>query len=283
MKKLHAILLSFILILLLSTPVYAKIEYIQIGETAQGDTVIGTSLTEMGFRASRRDMYVGRNAEYEFHWGPLTVNGNLYIMGTFKNYGTVNVSGNIICLNYYEGNSLIKRAERVWDDGTVQWFDHGRFYNYGTINSKGIIVDASYAFTNVPYVPTYYTCDHENCTTATCTEPAKCLDCGQEVSPAKGHTPGPEATCVSPQKCTVCGAIIEEKGNHIPGSSATCTASQICKLCGETLSPALGHNWSSWKVSKKPQYLMLLLKHKIVYDVERNSNVRENVYLPLEM
>lgn len=252
MKKLFSVLLSFVLIVSLSIPVFAKIEYVQIGETVQGDTVIGTSLTEMGSRAVKRDMYIGRNAEYEFHWGPLTVNGNLYIMGTFKNYGAINVSGNIICLNYYEGNSLVKRATRDLGDGNVQYFDHGRFYNYGNINSKGIIVDASYAFTDVPYVPIYSTCNHENYTEATCTEPSKCLDCGKELSPALGHVPGSPATCISSQVCTRCGTVLKEKGNHIAGLSATCTAPQTCKLCGEVLNSALGHNWSGWKTIKNP-------------------------------
>jgi hypothetical protein len=62
-------------------------------------------------------------------------------------------------------------------------------------------------------------CKHENLSQATCTTSATCLDCGETISDALGHTDGEwiidkEANCTEDgskhQVCSVCDATIKE-------------------------------------------------------------------------
>ncbi len=70
-----------------------------------------------------------------------------------------------------------------------------------------------------------------------------CVDCGAEISPAKGHTPGEESTCSSAQICTDCGVELAPAKGHTPGARATCLTAQVCTMCDEEIVPALGHKF----------------------------------------
>lgn len=217
-KKISVILLAMIMALAMAAPVSAAMFPIDIGTTDDGDFIQNRGGTEIGGRTVDRDMYVGRNADLTFY-GELTVHGNLYILGTFRNHGTVNVDGNIFCLNYYQGNYLVKRATQNDGNGDIQYFDHGNFYNYGNISSTPY-VDVNYAFIQVP---TVWYCNHSSATEATCTKARVCNDCGKVLGKALGHR-WKSATCTSPKKCT---------------------------RCGVTSGKALGHKWSAWKTTNK--------------------------------
>ena len=81
-------------------------------------------------------------------------------------------------------------------------------------------------------------CKHKEVSSATCTEPSKCLSCDAVLGEATGHTEGEwitdrEATCV-------------EEGS----------LRQVCATCGVTLATdapaALGHTAGDWVVDKAP-------------------------------
>lgn len=167
-KKFTVILLAAIMALAMAVPISAAMFPIDIGYTDDGDFIQNRGGTEMSGRTVDKDMYVGRNADFTFY-GELTVHGNLYVLGTFRNHGTVNVDGNIFCLNYYQGNCLLERATQDDGNGNTQCFDNGNFYNYGDISSPPY-VDANYAFIEVP---TVWYCTHSSVSKATCTKPKK--------------------------------------------------------------------------------------------------------------
>ncbi|MBQ6708463.1 MAG: hypothetical protein IJM97_05880 [Clostridia bacterium] len=63
-------------------------------------------------------------------------------------------------------------------------------------------------------------CEHQ-WSDPTCTEPAKCIHCGEVSGDALGHDFAP-ATCVDPETCTRCGTTGEEAFGH-SFSSGYCT------------------------------------------------------------
>ena len=85
-------------------------------------------------------------------------------------------------------------------------------------------------------------CKHENCSPATCTEPSRCLDCGEIISNALGHTDGEWITDKEPnctedgskhQVCSICNDTIKTENltklshsftNYVSNNDATCTA-----------------------------------------------------------
>lgn len=251
MKKFKKCLLLIMLLVAIgiTVPVYGSRINVSMGTTEDGDFVTNNDIMEYSGRVVARNMYIGDNATYTFY-GNLTVNGDLYILGSFYNYGTINVSGTVYCRNYYNNNVLEKRASHIVD-GQIVYYPRGNFYNKGTVNSKGIEVADLYDV-KVP-VPTVSGCtigQHEPGPAATCTTPQKCTECGKVLKAALGHKPGAKATCTKPQKCTVCGAILVKSGDHTPGAEATCTEPQKCLECGKVLVQALGHKWSDWETEK---------------------------------
>jgi len=67
---------------------------------------------------------------------------------------------------------------------------------------------------------------------ATCTEPKKCVKCGETEGEPLGHT-WAEATCTKPKTCTVCGATEGEPLGHT-WVDRTTEAPKTCSRCGET-------------------------------------------------
>lgn len=217
-KKISVILLAVIMALAMAVPVSAAMFPIDTGTTDDGDYIIGRNLTVISGFEVDRNMYISPGGSYTFY-GELTVHGNLYVLGDFYNHGTINVDGNIFCLNYYQGNCLLERATQNDGNGNIQYFGHGNFYNYGNILSTPY-VDANYAFIQVP---TVWYCNHSSATEATCTKARVCNDCGKVLGKALGHR-WKSATCTSPKKCT---------------------------RCRVTSGKALGHKWSAWKTTNK--------------------------------
>lgn len=217
-KKFTVILLAMITSLTMAVPVSAAMFPIDIGTTDDGDYIIGRNLTVVSGFEVDRNMYISPGGSYTFY-GELTVHGNLYVLGDFYNHGTINVDGNIFCLNYYQGNCLLERATQDDGNGNTQCFDNGNFYNYGDISSPPY-VDANYAFIEIP---TVWYCTHSSISKATCTKPKKCKDCGKVLNGALGHN----------------------------WRSATCTSAKKCSRCGKTAGKALGHKWSKWKKANK--------------------------------
>ena len=89
-------------------------------------------------------------------------------------------------------------------------------------------------------------------TAATCTTSGSkgyvCRNCGttkdMTTIPAKGHVPGGEATCTNPQKCLVCGEVIVPAKGHKEGApvvesepTKSQEGSQVikCTVCGEVI------------------------------------------------
>jgi hypothetical protein len=77
---------------------------------------------------------------------------------------------------------------------------------------------------------------------ATCTEPKKCIDCGEIDGESLGHDFA-EATCKAPATCIRCGLTDGAALEHI-FTEATCESPATCTLCGETDGKALGHEYS---------------------------------------
>lgn len=235
-------------------PVYAKTITVDSGVTENGDYVVGSDLQEFSGRVVSKNMYIGDNGKYTFY-GNLTVNGDLYILGTFYNHGSLKVYGNIYCRNYYNHGILEKRASQMVD-GQLVYYSKGEFYNNGSIN-KDVLV-GSLLDIKVPSVDIdgCFIGQHEPGPAATCTTPQVCAKCGEILTPALGHKPGPSATCTKPQTCTVCGTVLDRNGSHVAGKEATCTEPQKCIECGAILSPALGHNPGKEATCKNPQTCM---------------------------
>ena len=68
-----------------------------------------------------------------------------------------------------------------------------------------------------------------------------------------------QATCVDKglerRDCSRCGYQEEREilvGGHVGKSPATCTAAEVCKACGITITPALGHDFTEWKLITAP-------------------------------
>ena len=80
-------------------------------------------------------------------------------------------------------------------------------------------------------------CPHEVCTEATCTSPAKCIRCGEAVSPALGHDLIP-ATCIEPMTCKRCGMTKGSPAGH-KYMPATLERPMTCSVCGETIGKPL--------------------------------------------
>lgn len=112
----------------------------------------------------------------------------------------------------------------------------------------------------LPHTPTAIPTQEPTCTQDGHTGGTACAVCGEiltqpAVTPATGHTFGPDATCTEPQVCLICGEIISPASGHFPavepGKAPTCTEPGIsdyirCAVCGEVLQertvlPATGH------------------------------------------
>ena len=84
-------------------------------------------------------------------------------------------------------------------------------------------------------------CSHEQCTTASCTEPSVCLKCEAVVSQALGHN-WADATCVTPKTCSVCSITDGVALGH-KWKDATCTDAKVCNVCSLVEGEPLGHTW----------------------------------------
>ncbi len=100
-------------------------------------------------------------------------------------------------------------------------------------------------------------CKHENLSQATCTTASTCLDCGEIISAALGHTDGEWITDKEPnctedgskhQVCSVCATTIKTEtidakghtnGEWVTDADATCTENgskhQVCSVCAATI------------------------------------------------
>ena len=85
--------------------------------------------------------------------------------------------------------------------------------------------------------------DHNIASQATCSEPAKCDDCGLYIGLALVHN-WVDATCDAPQTCTNCGATEGEALGH-NWIEATCDHPEVCTNCGDTEGSTLGHSWKA--------------------------------------
>ncbi len=68
-----------------------------------------------------------------------------------------------------------------------------------------------------------------------------------------------QATCVDKglerRDCSRCGYQEEREilvGGHVGKSPATCTTAEVCKACGITITSALGHDFTDWKLITAP-------------------------------
>lgn len=85
--------------------------------------------------------------------------------------------------------------------------------------------------------------DHNITSMATCSEPAKCGDCGLYIGLALAHN-WVDATCGVPQTCANCGATEGYALEH-DWIDATCDHPKFCTNCGDTEGSALGHSWKA--------------------------------------
>ena len=82
-------------------------------------------------------------------------------------------------------------------------------------------------------------CKHEKCSEATCTVPSTCLDCGETISAALGHTEVKDPA-VAPT-CTDSGLT---EGSHCSTCAVVLTAQEKVN--------ATGHNYGEWIVETEP-------------------------------
>lgn len=78
--------------------------------------------------------------------------------------------------------------------------------------------------------------------TATCTEKAKCTECGEEYGKLAEHD-YEAATCTTPTICKVCGFIAGAQLGHA-GGIATCTEQAVCAECGVKYGELAAHTVS---------------------------------------
>ena len=132
-------------------------------------------------------------------------------------------------------------------------------------------------------------CSHENLSQATCTTPSTCLDCGETITAALGHTDGEwitdkEANCTEDgskhQVCSVCDATIKTEtltklghtdGQWITDKEANCTEDgskhQVCSVCDATIKTEtltkLGHTDGQWVTDKEANCTEDGSKHQV--------------------
>ncbi len=80
-------------------------------------------------------------------------------------------------------------------------------------------------------------CEHEY-TEASCTESAKCINCGLATGLPNGHY-CTVLNCEKGSPCVTCGEFIAPKGHKY--KAATCTQPMICAECAQSCGAALGH------------------------------------------
>lgn len=101
------------------------------------------------------------------------------------------------------------------------------------------------------YVPDDYGCVHSY-SDATCTQPPKCIKCGETCGVALGHNYS-SATCKKPATCSRCSETKGTTSEH-SYSDATCTQPAKCIVCGKTNGTASAHqynnNWDYGHCSK---------------------------------
>ena len=78
---------------------------------------------------------------------------------------------------------------------------------------------------------------------ATCTEPEKCLTCGETGAPALGHD-WQAADCEHAKTCLRCGKTEGTTLGH-DWQAADCEHAKTCLRCGKTEGTALGHDWQA--------------------------------------
>ena len=92
------------------------------------------------------------------------------------------------------------------------------------------------------YVPDDNSCIHSY-SDATCTQPPKCIKCGETSGVALGHNYS-SATCKKPATCSRCSATKGTTAEH-SYSEATCSTPQKCIVCGKTNGTALAHQYTN--------------------------------------
>lgn len=105
-------------------------------------------------------------------------------------------------------------------------------------------------------------CGHEHTwSSATCTKPKTCSECGETEGEPLGHT-WKAATCTEPKTCTVCGETEGKPYGHTTTDwtvtkEATCSEegveSSTCSVCGQLVErsiPKIEHTPGEWVVTK---------------------------------
>lgn len=86
-------------------------------------------------------------------------------------------------------------------------------------------------------------CEHENTTQATCAEPARCENCGEDVGEPTNNHKWDEATCYKPKTCRICGKTEGEIIAEHSWLPADCKTPIRCEICGDVKGEPLGHSW----------------------------------------
>lgn len=70
----------------------------------------------------------------------------------------------------------------------------------------------------------------------------------QSICENKGHKKGAPATCETPQLCSVCKETLTPALGH-EYTKATCEEPAKCTRCKKPTGTALGHNWGEWEIN----------------------------------
>ncbi len=88
-----------------------------------------------------------------------------------------------------------------------------------------------------------------------------------------------QATCVDKglerRDCSRCGYQEEREilvGGHVGKTPATCTAAEVCKACGITITPALGHDFTDWKLITAPTCIQVAVYERTCVRCGRVEN-----------
>lgn len=221
----------------------------------------------MGTAAASKTAWVDKSAKSgtTYRYTVRAVNGNykstykasagLNYLATPKVTAVDSDAGVDVSWTSVQGASSYIIYRKTWSEATnwTGWSQIGTVY-YGTTyvdkqapnytvckytvraisdNAKSAFVESAELYT------TPAACNH-NYSSATCTEPAVCYNCGAVGEPATGHS-------YSDGNCVRCGA---EDPDYNPGCShyflpASCTAPATCQYCGITNGSALGHSYNS--------------------------------------
>ena len=230
---------------------FSSVSYAEVVESTDGSAYVVTRQNNtLSDQTLTKDLYIPKGCSLTTT-GNVTINGSIYVFGTLRNTGVLNINQTLYCLHY---GSMFSAGN----------YDYGYVTSTGRITAKNMVVKDSFLNTKIPSISS--TPSTEPNTPATepdtpadsnahvhrwqrewsyktyCSDTGiisyYCLDCGV----TKEELTGPESHIMSNWK------VIQPTCNKAGRKSRACT---ICHYQENLTVPATGrHTMGAWKITK---------------------------------